>query len=68
MQRFSFNTLSFGNDCRMMHFLVLASFRGRTKKDEGGRNEKSGMVFYGEKMVESGQNSQPVGGGGHIYI
>ena len=46
--RFSFNNRSLGNGCRMMHFLVLASFRGRTKKDEGGRNEKSGMVFYGE--------------------
>ena len=45
--RFSFNNRSLGNGCRMMHFLVLASFRGRTKKDEGGRNEKSGMVFYG---------------------
>ena len=50
--RFSFNNRSLGNGCRMMHFLVLASFRGRTKKDEGGRNEKSGMVFYGEKMTK----------------
>ena len=48
MQGFSFNARSFGNDCRMMHFLVLASFRGQTKKDEGERDEKSGMVFYGE--------------------
>ena len=47
MQSSSFNDRSFGNDCRMMHFLVLASFRGQTRKDEGGRDEKSGMVFYG---------------------
>ena len=49
----SFNDRSFGNDCRMMHFLVLASFRGQTRKDEGGRDEKSGMVFYGDDYVKN---------------
>ena len=48
MQGFSFNDRSFGNDCRMMHFLVLASFLGQMRKDDGGRDEKSGMVFYGD--------------------
>ena len=52
MQGFSFSDRSFGNDCRMMLFLVLASFRGQTKKDEGERDEKSGMVFYGESSAE----------------
>ena len=47
MQSSSFNDRSFGNDCRMMHFLGLASFLGQMRKDEGGRDEKSGMVFYG---------------------
>ena len=48
MQGFSFDDRSFGNDCRMMLFLVLASFCGQMKKDEGERDEKSGMVFYGD--------------------
>ena len=51
MHSSSFNDRSFGNDCRMMHFLVLASFRGQTRKDEGGRDEKSGMVFYGANIT-----------------
>ena len=50
MHSSSFNDRSFGNDCRMMHFLVLASFRGQMRKDEGGRDEKSGMVFYGDSL------------------
>ena len=61
MQGFSFSDRSFGNDCRMMLFLVLASFRGQTKKDEGERDEKSGMVFYGGMSMESWLGPQGLG-------
>ena len=36
------------NDVGTIYFLVPASFRGKTRPHEGGRDEKSGSVFLGE--------------------
>ena len=61
MDSSSFNDRSFENDCGTKSFLVLASFRGQTKKDEGERDEKSGMVFYGGKYASSRKGLNIIG-------
>ena len=36
------------------HFFVALSFRGERREEGGGTNEKSGMLFYRERISRGG--------------